>query len=334
MPTVSNSKGANKSQSPGKEPKDRLSARKPTAGQIDRSKGQVSPSNKTSNLKNQPSGRGKTDPKQNEKPKSTLGGKKEPALPVPKNISEVYLYRIPLFTRLKENYDHIAQSVELEKKSQIRDRMRRFEFDEIRQHAKRLETAIKMREESQNKLLEEQKLSPELIKFMKEYKAGSNDLQHSKEERTKRRAEMLDFLKKNKGFEDKKTLHQLANFKSQQNLFLKEKEKVKAQVQHRREFIKNILDPFKKDQQERSKATTSRIPTAHMTSVEGSLPSIQSGPKTARLKVSASQVVMPRLGENRDELKHIETKLKNLEKKGQDSVPYVGPSHPDLYGHI
>lgn len=318
----------------GKSAKEKITGMKSLSHIRDKSTGKGSPElstvNKSTNARNQSSSKSKQDVK----PKTALGKKNDPSLAVPANISEVYLHRVPLFARLKDNYESVAMSQEREKRSQIKDRMRRVEFEEIKQHSKRLETALKMREASKIKLIDDQKLSPELTKFMKEYKHGGIEVTQENEDKLKRRAEMSKFVKEHKGFEDKKVLSQLAHFKSQQNLFLREKEKLKGQINHQRDFIKNVLDPLRKVQAEKNRTSTSRIPTALAGSMDSKLPSVHENVKTLRLKGSASQVIMPRAPENHDEVKVFQTKLRHLEKYGEDALPYVSALEADIYGYV
>ncbi len=71
-----------------------------------------------------------------------------------KNISDIYLHKIPLYQRInikREKNDPLKTLIE-EKKQERRELMRRVDIEELKMHSQRVQSAIKMRQEAKERL--------------------------------------------------------------------------------------------------------------------------------------------------------------------------------------
>lgn len=245
-----------------------------------------------------------------------------------KVISDIYVHKVPLFERWQKSYEssNVAKSYEKERMEEIKERMRRIEAEEICEHSKRFDSALKMREHNKSKLMEEFKMDPHLVKFMKEYNEGNNDYDKTKKEKTQRRQEMFQYVKEAKARQlsaiEQKRFNRGLTYNSQQNLYLRDKTKMKEKLTDYKKYIKETLDPLRKDQRDRLIAKTPRGPTALSSLVEPSTIASKAKTLSARPAASASQVIMPRVA-NHDEVKAVQTKLRHLSESSTDAAHYV-----------
>ena len=245
-----------------------------------------------------------------------------------KAISDIYVHKVPLFERWQKSYEskNVAKSYEKLRMEEIKDRMRRFEIAEISEHSKRFDNARKDRQHNQSKLMDDKKMDPELVKFMKEYKERNNEIVKDKQDKSNRRQEMLNYVKDAKERQmsavEQKRFNRGLNYNSQQNLYLQNKAKMIEKVEDYKKYIKSTLDPLRKEQRDKLLAKTPRAPTALSSIIEPSSVMSQVKSISARPTASASQIVIPKVA-NYDEVKTVENKLKNLQASGEGKVQYV-----------
>jgi hypothetical protein len=240
------------------------------------------------------------------------------------NISDVYLSKVPLYERMRIKHDKSNPHKEFEKEriSEIKDKMRRVDLEEIRVHAQRVQSAARARDENQAKIMDTN-MDPELIKTMKKMKEANNDLLHDKEEKQKRREHMLAFAKSCRNHEDKAVLKELASFKQDQNKFLVERSKLLEKKKREKEFAEKLyreqpkLPQIRTDRQSAKTKPNIDEPTAATSS-----PTV---PMTSRRTLKPMKPVetsLPKIS-NVDELKLIQSKLKNKHLKSQAAIDYV-----------
>ena len=71
-----------------------------------------------------------------------------------KNISEIYLHKVPLYQRInfrREQNDPLKNLME-EKKQERKEMMRRVDIEELKLHSQRIQSAIRLRQEAKDRL--------------------------------------------------------------------------------------------------------------------------------------------------------------------------------------